>query len=342
MMEQVKILTKNSNSFKIPADKAKEIERMAFNEINPLAKKYFATNAQAEFYSRKLSYFWPKMLETQYANINFRNYVDIQGAPVHAVDAVYELSTFVGSANLKSNNTNDSDSANVYVQEMSTKIVQMVVDFELDFVQKAAMDYAASNGSQGPSSQLMLMLLKTIARMKEAKLNNLCLFGDSVAGLTGMLNNPSVPTATAAQTWATATDEQKLQNLLDTYNAVITQSNGVFRPNTMVMGLKKLQSLNGIPRSIYSNYTITEWATKNMQGVTQIIGDPFLDGTGTGGSDLIIALDKNPEHASMFIAAENIMMPIEYKGVKTIQTFLSRASSYTLIQQQSIFKLDGI
>ena len=132
-----------------------QIQKNAYNEFKEKAFKSHMSNSQADFYSRTLSYFWPELLMTKYANINFRDYVSIQSAPIYNIDVVFNIATLVGSANLKSNRAEDIDMVDTYISEMSSKVVQFNLGYKLDFVQRAAIEAMSSGIGQGPSSQIM-------------------------------------------------------------------------------------------------------------------------------------------------------------------------------------------
>ncbi len=104
--------------------------------------------------------------------------------------------------------------------------------------------YSLSQRSQLASSNASLTEKKTRSAIKAVKLKeeNIIAQGDEVTGLIGFYNNSEIPAVTLAadgtgssDAWEDKTPKQIIRDLNQLVNKVITQSNGIFVPNTIVM-----------------------------------------------------------------------------------------------------------
>ena len=133
-----------------------------------------------------------------------------------------------------------------------------------------------------------------------------------------------------------------LEDLIDTYTKVLDQSNNVFVPNVMAMSLNAFVRVFGKPRSVYSDESILSWVQTKLPGIKQIIADPFLNNVGSSNSDVIIAMDRNPDHFHMAIPMEMLGLPPIYQGTDYTLPFIARTSGVNVIQADSIHIKDGL
>lgn len=129
--------------------------------------------------------------------------------------------------------------------------------------------------------------------------------GSSEHGINGFLNYPGLTAATipndgtgASKTWASKTGEQILRDAANMIKAVTVTTNGIEKPNTLLLplsvyidiGTRVMSASNG------SNITILAMLKENLKklGVETIEGLPELETAGASGVGRAFIYTKNP------------------------------------------------
>lgn len=318
----------------IPAETRAQFENQIVQNVMNYADR-FQTNGDAQFYARLLAYFYPRLLMKKYPNFRFREYTDIVKAAPYSKTMVFEQYDMIGNPKVKNQRAGDIGIVDTIVNELEVPFRSITGGIRWDYIEFKAASEAADGKAQ-------FARLEAIYRFFEQKLNDFFFTGDEDYGLTGILNDPSIPTDAVATSWATATADQKLKDLLSTYTEVLKNSKNTFTPNKMMMSLSAFTSVFGQPRSVYSDESILSWVEKKLPGIDEIIADPYLDGAGPGGSDVIIALDKNPDYHNMSISMEMTGLPPIFDGTDYVFPFIARSTGFTVLQATSIYIKTGL
>lgn len=299
-------------------------------------------NAAVEFIARELTYFFPQLLLTRYPDLTFRLYTPILGAPIHQKNVSFRMANIIGQAKFKNTRANDFDFADANITEEMKDILQTGMAISYSFVERKACEAALSPAAQAEAANILRVKMEALVRMNEAKLNNLFFHGDTDSSTYGLLTDPTIPSDTVGTAWSSATNEQKLEDILSCYNTVVAQSNGVFRPNILAMSLSAFTDIQARPRSTYSDWTLPKWAEANLPGIDTIIADPYLDAEGDSGSNMIIALHRDERNANMIVSANLEGLPLQYEGQVEKLPFITRATGYNVLQSQAAFRLSGL
>jgi hypothetical protein len=138
--------------------------------------------------------------------------------------------------------------------------------------------------------------------------NRLAWFGDADFNITGFLNNPNVPVATApadgtggSTRFRDKTADQVIRDLNNLINSIISATNGVERPNTLIMSLDAYSYISTTARSANSDTTILDFFLENNPYIDKVEGIWDLKEAGAGGSDVAIAYDNNPDKLTLEI-----------------------------------------
>lgn len=320
----------------VPVAERTALEKAVYNSTMEY-KKHFNTNGEAQFYSRLLAYFYPRILMKKYPELRFREYTDIVKADTYSKKVVFEMYDMVGHALAKNHRAGDIGVVDTNVTEMESNILSVTGGIRWDYVEfKAAMETEAKGG------KVQFARLKALSRFFEQRLNDWFFQGDDTYGITGLLNNPAIPTSSAPVAWSTATNDEKLTDLITTYTNVLDQSKNIFVPNVMAMSLSAFVSVFGQPRSVYSDESILSWVQTKLPGIRQIIADPYLDGVGAGGSNVIVAMHKDVDHFNMAIPMEMVGLPPVFQGTDYFLPFIARSSGLNILQADSIHIKDGL
>lgn len=292
------------------------------------------SNGDAQFYSRLMAYFYPNILMKKFPQLRFREYTDIQRAAPYSTKVVFEMYDQIGFPKAKSHRAGDIGIVDTSVDEMDVPVRSITGGLRWDYVEfKAASELADAKSK--------IAKLAAMRRYFEQELNSWFFYGDSEYGITGLLNDPSVPKAVVPTSWDTATGEQMLNDLLSAYTTMVKNSNTVFTPDRMYISLNMWSKVFGQPRSIYSNMTILQWVTENLPGITSILADPYLDTAGAAGKGAIVVTDKKPDNHNMVIPMEMTGLPPRNDGTDYVFPFIARATGFNLIYADSVFILEN-
>ena len=258
-------------------------------------------------------------------------------------EIVFNIADLIGEAEFSTTGSNEYDYADTNLTEAVSKILQTGTAITFTFVERAAAE-ALTNPAVAPAAgNIIRAKMEALIRTNEAKKNKLFFEGSSVDGVTGLLNNTDIPKSTVANPWSTATSaDDMLSDLLHAANQIGSQSNRVFSTNTMALSSDKYAIINAKARSLYSDWTITKWIENNFDGIDRIIPDPFLNGKGASNTGVIVCLDRDPEHHNMVVSADLIGQQVQFEGQKEVMPFISRFSSWNLLQQQSAYISEGL
>ena len=127
-------------------------------------------------------------------------------------------------------------------------------------------------------------------------------YGFAALGFNGYLNTPNVPATTAGTkaaggtTWANATPAEIVKDISDNISGVIVATNGVMKPNRIVLPLAQwlkisLMNIGGTSGSL-QNETVLSYLTRTLPAMTgapiEIISLRYLAGQGAGATDRMI------------------------------------------------------
>lgn len=168
--------------------------------------------------------------------------------------------------------------------------------------------YQEIRASQMANLPLSLKLAEAARRANDQMVDNLAFFGNPQVGMTGLLNNPNVPTQTVPADgtggnteWTTKTPDQILRDMNLIVNQIVVNSNEVEMPDTLLLPLEQYTLIASTPRSANSDTTILNYFLMNNPFIRQVVPVPKLNAAGTGGADVMIAYEKNSNKLEMAI-----------------------------------------
>lgn len=131
--------------------------------------------------------------------------------------------------------------------------------------------------------------------------------GKTEKNITGLVNNPTVPTANAPTGgWATATGAQMLADVNTALNDVIVNSLETSIPDTLALPTSKLTALNNaqLPNAGMSVLAFVQ-ANNSYTALTgqrlKVINSRELETAGAGGTRRMIAYESDPQNLEFFL-----------------------------------------
>jgi len=160
-------------------------------------------------------------------------------------------------------------------------------------------------------------------RAIEQKIDDIFFTGDEEHGLIGLLNHPNIPRLdiendgdSSGTSFASKIDtpDKILRDMNEMIDTVFTTTNGVERPNTLLLPLAQYALVNTTPRADNSDTTILEFFLKNQPGVT-VKPCYKLAGAGENGVDVMASYTNSPEHLTLEVPQPFEQFPPQEKNL---------------------------
>lgn len=172
--------------------------------------------------------------------------------------------------------------------------------------------------------------------------------GDGVLGVTGLVNNAGVTTTNAVTgNWATATNDQILDDVNEILNATWAQSGYAICPDQLRLPPAKFSILVSRKVSDAGNISLLEFLKLNSLS-NSINGRPlniqplkWLVGRGAAGKDRMVAYTNEPDRVR-FPLVPLQRTPLEYRGIYQLTTYYGRLGVTEIVYSETLGYRDGI
>jgi len=250
---------------------------------------------ESMFFARQLEYIRPQAYQMTRVALSALTLFPIStDIPAGAKSHTYRMWDTVGMAKIISNYADDLPRAGVFAKEFTGYIRSIGISYGYTVQDIRAAQFAGVNLDTAEQA--------AAKRGHDETINKIAWNGDATANLPGFLSNANISAVTvpadgtgSSKTFATKTPDQILRDLNSLVNSVITQSKGIHRPNQLWMPLEQYTYINSTIRGSMSDATILEVFTRSNPGI-KVIPVIELDGAGTAGADVMVALENNREN----------------------------------------------
>lgn len=177
--------------------------------------------------------------------------------------------------------------------------------------------------------------------------------GDTVMGVTGLLNNTAVTTsnvvngALGTPTWATKTPVEILKDVNDALMAAYTASGYAVVPDTLLLPAPQWGYLTATLISTAGNQSILSFLQNNSIALArngrplEILPLKWLTGAGAGGTDRMVAYRRDPKYVRFpFVPLQRL--PLQYQGLHQVSTYYGRLGVVEFRYPETAIYKDGI
>jgi hypothetical protein len=270
------------------------------------------------FFARELESIEQKFYEYKLRELFYRQVIPVSNRDNPGAEEItYYMFNKVGAARLLADYGDDLPRADVYGNMFKQPVKTLAISF----------GYSTQELRAARMAQRSLEEMKAVAarRAMHELENKLAFTGDSEFGIVGFFTNPNIPSGSSLHgaggyEWSKKTALELIADITAGVNAVLTQSKGIHKPNTLLVPLANLTILGATPVP-NTNVTVLNYIMDNEKifGIKDIIGLPVeLDTVGYGTTPMAVYYEKDPENMEIRIPLEMTMLPIQYRDLEFV------------------------
>jgi hypothetical protein len=294
------------------------------------------------FFANQLTYIQSKVYEYEYPALEAFNVLPIStDVPPGAEYVSYMAYQATGRARIIESYADDLPAADLQGFNMMQKIKSIGASYRYSHQEIRAAQLANLDLPFRQAEAARRAIMQTI--------NTLAFVGNVPGGFTGFLNNPNVPIYTVPADgvgnvtfWSAKTPDQILRDLNSLINQIVVNSNGVERPNTVLLPTDQYTYIASTPRSATSDTTILNYFLLNNPYVEQVIPVPQLAGAGPTGLDIMIAYDMSANKLVMELPMPFTQYPPQERNLEFVINCEARFGGVSIFYPLSVNIGQGI
>lgn len=186
----------------------------------------------------------------------------------------------------------------------------------------------------------------------DTKINSLILNGDDAHGLYGLMNHPNVPSTTVANDgtggsteWTSKTSALIQRDMRALMSGVATLTKGIERPDTLLVSQEEYDYAAGTQFSEASDTTVLDFFLATSRPTNPnlvVIPLVALNGQGTGGTGVMIALNRSRSKLLVEIPTDFEQLPPQARNFEQVVLCFSRFGGVNIFRPLSVSIADGI
>lgn len=253
--------------------------------------------------TRQLLYIKARTYDVKYPMFKARDFIPVSHeVPSGAEQWAYWQWDMYGMAKIIANYASDFPRADVVKKEFTQSVKSLGASYGYTVQDMRRIAFMAPQGG----GQLDVKRATAARRSIEAAIDDIAAVGSTDAGFSGFVNNTNVPVfAAPVGTWATATALEIIGDLNALVQKVITQTNQVEIPDTILFPIAEFQIITQTPFSTLADRTVATWFLINnpyIQDVDQWVKLNLQNAGKTGGR--IVCYRRDEEVCSLEIPQE--------------------------------------
>lgn len=294
------------------------------------------------FFLRELEKVKAKSYDVKYAALKARTLIPISREAGPGDESItYEQYDQVGMFQIVSNYADDLPASDVKGKEFTAKIKSLGGSYKYSLQEARAAVRAGKPLQQRKAN--------SARRAHLQKENRLAFFGDSSAGFLGFLNHPNVPIVTnpndgagSSTTFTSKTADQVIRDLNSLTHSVVSVSNDVEHPDTLLLPVTRGTYLNATPRSSTSDTSILKYYLGNNGYVKGVEMLNELETAGVGPSKRAMVYRRDIDAVSMEVPQDFEQLPVQERNLAFVVPCHARYGGVLFYYPLSAAYMDGI
>lgn len=246
------------------------------------------------FFNRELEYIKSKSYDTKQRMLKAAQLIPVSTeAGPGAREITFRRYTMRGTAKIISDYAKDIPRADIYGEEETVKVKHIASSYGYSIFE--------IQESRRVNKRLDVRRAQAANRAVDEKMDRLVWFGSTKHNIQGFLDYPGILEYTTPNgaggnpEFDTKTSAEILADMNAMISTPVETTNGVERPNTLLLPIAQYELVATLRNSDASDLTVLEYFKRNRPGV---MVEPLdvLKGAGVGGSDRMMAYVRDPEH----------------------------------------------
>lgn len=255
---------------------------------------------ESAFFNRQLEYIKTKTYDQLNKELKYPDILPVSTeTPNGAAVITWRSFKGIGFAKIISDYANDFPRVDMVGEEQSVKPRGIGDSYGYSIEEIRRAQFARFN--------LNARRAKTARRVIEEKINTIAIEGDDDYNLNGLINYPGITEYTVPddgtgdeKLWSTKTGDQIVRDMSSIVSVgVIDNTNGVERPDTMLMPIEQYEYIANTRMTESSDKTIMGFFMENNPHIKTIDWLTELKGAGAGGTDRFMVYKKNPDKLTL-------------------------------------------
>ncbi len=258
------------------------------------------------FFARELTAIKARSYDVKYADLKYRDIFPVSNEGGSGAETIL-FYTFdqQGMAKLVANYSDDIPVASISGKETPIQVRSSAIGFILTTKDLRAAVMAGRSFRD--------MSMRAAVRGNEELFNELSFFGDDESGILGLFNNPNiaignVPNGAGGNPeWVTKTPGEILADMFSITDDQWSDTLMIETPTRLLLPPFQYKYIMRTPRSDVSDTTIAQFFVQNSEfidSMDKIIPVNEMTGAGSGGADVMVAYNPDPEKMELEIPME--------------------------------------
>jgi len=289
------------------------------------------------FFARQLEYVYSQTYDVKYPEFKARLFIPLDSSvPTGAESYTYRMFDEIAMAKMIANYADDLPDVTAFGTEFTGKCKSMgnAYSYSIQDIRRAQM----------AGMPLETTLARVARRGHEAFLDQIAAFGHAATGLVGFLNNPNItPVSVITGNWASANADQIIADLDKLVNSIVTNTNGIHVPDTLLLPIAQFLRLNNLQRSAASDKTVLQWYLENNPFIKNIDHWYLLDlADAQGDGPRAVCYQRSPDVLQLVVPQEFEQFPPQAKNLAFSVPCHSRCGGVKMVYPLAVAYMDGI
>lgn len=305
------------------------------------AARFHMDADESIFFARELEAVKSRTYDIVYPELKHRTLLPVSfDAGPGAESIKYDQYSQAGLAKIIANYGDDLPRADVGAKEFVSVVKSLGASYgwNLQEVRAAAMAGKPLNARKADSARRAHMIAE----------NSVAWFGDADANLPGLISNANINTVVlpadgtgASTTFASKTADQILRDMNSMATTIHSVTKGIESPDTLLLPLAQFNLIFTL-RIPDTNISVGRWFLDNSPHIQSVDWLNELDGTGSGGTDLMLAYRRSPDKLTLEIPQDFEQLPVQERNLEFVVPTHSRLGGVIVYYPLSVAKAEGV
>lgn len=304
-------------------------------EASRIEAQFTLDDGESIFFARELEHIKTQLFDIIYPELKARLFIPVDNSAGPGAESItYHQFDKIGMAKIIADYSDDLPAADAVGKKFTSPVESIGNSFKYS---RQEVEASAMVGRSLPTMKAM-----AARRAHEQKVDEIAALGDASTGLLGFLNHTSVPFGPAVTgTWATATDDEILGDLNEGVTTMVTTTNAVEAPDTILMSPEKFTFISQ-KRLVDQNTTILEFFLRTNPFVQNVDHWYRLSDAGAGGTQRMVFYRRDPMVLTLEIPKEFEQLPVQERNLAFVVPCHSRIGGVIVYRPLAILYRDGI